>query len=271
MAKSSLEEEAALAIGLIYLAALILIAILASIFVLPVVLVLVVAWILWCNHRKSDGYREKLARRHTEELYRAAQALAPKWPNKEEFGREVYAHLPSVPETVEDVMLEVALDLYDEEHCEAELPPGPAICNSLDGQHYRDFLAAYSAKAHNPQAPRLAIEALAEAFTAFAEHIPTLHGGARLVFEVPFAGVIDAAPAGARGGPRPAATAQAVREVPPLASTWRARRASPIPVIIETTKTTALVCPRPSAGRCSPARWNAPSPPRSAGSRRAPC
>ena len=194
MAKSSLEEEAALAIGLISLAALILIAILASIFVLPVVLVLVVAWILWCNHRKSDGYREKLARRHTEELYRAAQALAPKWPNKEEFGREVYAHLPSVPETVEDVMLEVALDLYDEEHFEAELPPVPAICNSLDGQHYRDFLAAYSAKAHNPQAPRLAIEALAEAFTAFAEHIPTLHGGARLVFEVPLAGVIDAQP-----------------------------------------------------------------------------
>lgn len=194
MAKSSIEEDAALAIGLISLAALILIAILASVFVLPVAVVLVVAWILWRNHRKSDGYREKIARKHTEELYRAALALAPKWPNKEEFGREVYARLPSVPESVEDVMLEVALDLYDEEHFEADVPPVPAICNSLDGQHYRDFLAAYSAKAHNPQAPRLAIETLAEAFTAFAEHIPDLRDKAQLVFEVPLADVIDEQP-----------------------------------------------------------------------------
>ncbi len=184
---NSLESDFAGLIGLVALATLLLIGIMLSVFVLPVAVVLVVAYILWRNYRKSDTYREKIARKHTEELYQAALALAPSWPNKDEFGREIHARLPMVPDSIEQVMLEVALDLYDEEHFEAVVPPVPAICNSLDGQHYRDFLSAYAAKAHNPQAPRLAIDAIVRAFVAFASYIPTLRHGARLVFEVPLA------------------------------------------------------------------------------------
>lgn len=176
---------AAVAVGLFITALFI------SFFAVPAGLVLFVGYKAWKNHYNSPAQRERRAREHLQELYRETLRIVPKFPDKEEFGSEIYRRLPPLPDEVENVLLEVALDLYDAEHFGEDVPPPPAICDGLEGQQYKDLLSNYAAKAHHPHSAKIATETITKVLLQFTGNLPPMQEKAIVTFPVPLTSMMD--------------------------------------------------------------------------------
>jgi len=125
------------------------------------------------RHYNSPAYLEKRSREHTHDLYQSALLVCGRFPDKEEFGKQVYQRLPDgLPDELENDLLVLALDLYDLEMF-SELPVPPAVCNSIEGAKYRDFLSAQVSK-DTTNAADIAVSCVVECITRFISMLPPL-------------------------------------------------------------------------------------------------
>ena len=143
----------------------------------------------WCYYRwkfKSPAALERQAKEHTQALYEAAISQVRDVPDKIEFGKGVYHQMPlSLPDELDDIMLNTALELYDIERFDVDIPPPPAVCNSIEGARYRDFLSGMSAKLNNPAAARLAQDVIGESFGDFYRTLPDISNDDTSPFSMP--------------------------------------------------------------------------------------
>jgi hypothetical protein len=104
-----------------------------------------VGWRFYEAHQNSPPVLERKARERTWALYEDAKARA-KPLDKTAFGKGITRHVPvSVPDQVYKAAIEAGLDMYDVEAWGGSIPEPPAICNSIEGARYRDYISKASA------------------------------------------------------------------------------------------------------------------------------
>ncbi len=138
------------------------------------------AYRVYIIYQQSPSVQERKARERTHQLYKEIRASTPRPLSKEHFGRAVYQQLPyeGKPEHIREAVIRAILDLYDlEEHLVDDLPPPPPMCNTIEGAKYRDFLSAYSAKAHSPHATETAMAVIVESLSGFLAYVPDEQSG----------------------------------------------------------------------------------------------
>jgi len=107
-------------------------------FLLPVLLIAGAIFAGTYYYYHSPSYKEQQARQHTHELYDRVKDRFGNTLSQEDFLARVYRAL-NLPDAVRHEFLGAALAIYEEEGF-ADLRPPPAICNSVEGARYRDYL-----------------------------------------------------------------------------------------------------------------------------------
>jgi hypothetical protein len=153
-------------------------------FLLPFLLVAGAIFAGTYYYYHSPSYKEEKARQHTQELYDRVKAGFGNTLGKEDFLERVYRAL-DLPDDVRDEFLVAALAIYEEEGF-ADLRPPPAICNSIEGARYRDYLNALAAK-DNAQSADLACDRLIAALQCLASKVPNVEAG---IFKAPIADLV---------------------------------------------------------------------------------
>ena len=177
-----IQEGIAFAIGATGLGMLLV----STMVALPLIAVGFGGWIFYKWKFHSPAALEKQAQEHTHQLYNALVSQRREVPSDVDFGKAIVRALPeSLHEELSDRMIEVILELYDAEGFEQDIPPPPAVCNSLEGARYRDFLSSQSAKLNSLEAARIAERVIVDAFESFHYAIPDLTEGEDNLFTLP--------------------------------------------------------------------------------------
>ncbi|WP_227287901.1 type IV secretory system conjugative DNA transfer family protein [Boseongicola sp. H5] len=142
----------------------------------PVALVGIPSYIGYRLWRDSPGRAEAIARRETEALYTHAlngrveitqaeidQALTQHWP-------------ADTPEALKIQLLGIGRTLYAQEGLTPEVPPPPALCNTLEGGRYRDQLARLGQVRHDRGMALAALGILSRSLKPIAAAAPPLRG-----------------------------------------------------------------------------------------------
>lgn len=153
----------------------------------PIVLAATGGWVFYKLKVDSPAAKERKAQELTQQLYDKVTQSLRHIPSKEDFGKEVYRHVPlNLPEEFEDQLMASALSLYDAEAFESDVPKPPAVCNSLEGAKYRDYLSQYSAKMSDPVSAKIAVGVITQAYGKFLNHVPHLEeSDEEVLFTVP--------------------------------------------------------------------------------------
>lgn len=144
-----------------------------SIVFIPVVLV---ACGLYYFLYASPSAREKRASKFTQELYQKTIAEV-EIPEIVEFGLEIYNKLPELPEELKDVLLQIIVALYKAEGFDDGVKEPPAICDSVEGARYRDYLSRIERVTNEIMLIKMAIEL---SFKRLLEALPPLGSSSRL-------------------------------------------------------------------------------------------
>lgn len=183
---SSADGAVGIVIAAIACVTLVLVAVIGLV-ALPIGIGAFITYKLYLVYYYSDSYQEKRAREHTCDLYRSAQRTSDALPNEAEFVDGVLSRLrlEHVPTNLRHDLIDATRAFYKAERFRSEIPPPPAVCNSIEGAKYRDFLSIHSAKVTNPATARIAQDVIAEAWAALLAHLPPLSQGDDASFVVP--------------------------------------------------------------------------------------
>jgi hypothetical protein len=107
------------------------------IFVTPLFLIGGAAYIAYRLWRDSPARKERLARDETMVLYNHAQSGQVQLSD-DEIDEALAAELPSrTPAALREQLLDVGWNLFSNEGLTPDIPPPPALCNTIEGARYR--------------------------------------------------------------------------------------------------------------------------------------
>ena len=172
MPKSFAEGYAGAVLGAVILALILLIALLVS----YIALIAIPAYVGYRLYKESPRRLERLARNEAEVLYNHARsgvvqlsddeieaALARQWP-------------PDVPASLRVQLLDIGKAIFAHEGLSPDIPPLPALCNTVEGARYRDRLARISQARHDRAMVMQALETISEALAPIADAVPPIEG-----------------------------------------------------------------------------------------------
>jgi hypothetical protein len=192
MASSSESDVFGAALNIIALGLILLIAFVA--FWLAVVLgILFLAFKIYQISQNTNQALERKAREQTQALYEQIKALAPTVMNPEEFADTIFDRLPDIDDTaLRGAMLDGLLWFYETEDFGRYEPlPPPAICHSIEGAEYRDYLSKFAQRSSTPQLYDLVIDGIVECYRRFLAGIPeSKHSNKDINFRVPLDGLL---------------------------------------------------------------------------------
>ncbi len=150
--------------------------ILAAIIITPIALIGVPSYIGFRLWRDSPARAERIARAETEALY--AHALRGQVTLSEaEIDAALSRHWPdSTPHTLKVQLLQHGRAIYTSEGLSPEIPPPPALCNTLEGGRYRDQLARSGQVRHDRGMAVAALDILSRSLAPIARAAPALDG-----------------------------------------------------------------------------------------------
>ncbi len=127
-------------------------------------------------YRESPKRLERLAREETELLYRHAlsgdvhiadedldAALAQHWP-------------PDIPDALRIQLLDIGKEIFAQENLTPDIPPPPALCNTVEGARYRDMLARVGQARGDRVMILSALEVISQSLATIAETVPPIDG-----------------------------------------------------------------------------------------------
>lgn len=144
--------------------------------VTPILLVGIPSYVFYRLYKESPSRLERLAREETETLYNHAlsgqvrlsdaeidTALSHHWP-------------PDTPAALKIQLLGIGRALLKDEGLSPEIPPMPALCNTIEGARYRDMLAR-SGQARSDRVMVLAaLDVISESLATIAQAVPPIEG-----------------------------------------------------------------------------------------------
>lgn len=172
MARSSFDDFGGLFLTFVIVAMILLIAILVS----YVALIAIPAYVGYRLYTENPLRLERLARDETMTLLNHARAGTVQLTD-EEIDAGLSRHWPAdVPATLRVQLLQIGRAIFEQEGLIPELPPPPALCNTVEGARYRDMLA----KAGQAKSDRVmvmsALEIISEALAPIAHAVPPIEG-----------------------------------------------------------------------------------------------
>lgn len=138
--------------------------VLAAIILTPIALIGIPAYIGFRLWRDSPARAEKIAREDTDILYQ--HALTGSFQISDaEIKRALTAHWPpDMPDILRVQLLDLARGIYEAEGLSPDIPPPPALCNTLEGGRYRDQLARLGQVRHDRGMAMKALEIISRNF-----------------------------------------------------------------------------------------------------------
>ncbi|AGI68697.1 hypothetical protein OAN307_c31640 [Octadecabacter antarcticus 307] len=172
MAQFSDDSAGAMIFGSIVVTAILVLALIIT----PFLLIGIPAYVFYRLHKESPRRLERLAREETEFLYNHAlngqvrlsdaeidAALSHHWP-------------PDTPEPLKIQLLGIGKALLSAEGLSPEIPPMPALCNTVEGARYRDMLAR-SGQARSDRVMVLtALDVISDSLGTIAQAVPPIEG-----------------------------------------------------------------------------------------------
>lgn len=172
MARSFSDDYLGALLAAFILAMILLIALLVS----YIALIAIPAYVGYRLYTENPKRLERLARDETMTLYNHARAGAVQLSD-EEIDAGLASHWPpDVPATLRVQLLQIGRAIFEQEGLTPEIPPPPALCNTVEGARYRDMLA----KAGQAKSDRVmvmsALEIISRALAPIANAVPPVEG-----------------------------------------------------------------------------------------------
>lgn len=172
MKQSPVEEFLKDYVGMMTVAALFCLALLLT----PILLAVIPAYLFYRLYSESPRRAERLAREDTHALYHHAlagrvvlteadidMALARFWP-------------PDMPEVLKLQLLDIGRALISDEGLSPDIPPPPALCNTVEGARYRDQLARLGQARADRVMVETALSQIGDSLATIARAVPPLSG-----------------------------------------------------------------------------------------------
>lgn len=172
MARSGSDGFGGTFLTLVILGMILLIAVLAS----WIAIIAVPAYVGYRLYTENPKRLERLAREETEILYNHAlsgqvrlsddeidAALSQYWP-------------PDTPEPLKIQLLGIGRALLGDEGLSPEIPPIPALCNTIEGARYRDMLARSGQARSDRVMVMAALDVISDSLATIAQVIPPIEG-----------------------------------------------------------------------------------------------
>lgn len=149
---------------------------LAALFITPFALVGILAYFAYRLYRDSPARAERLAREETMTLYRHAQAGRVKL-SQSEITAALSQSLPTgLPTVLRGQLLDIGNALFEAEGLSPEIPPPPALCNTIEGARYRDMIAKAGQAGNDRNMSLSALAVISEALAVIARYAPRMEG-----------------------------------------------------------------------------------------------
>jgi hypothetical protein len=147
-----------------------------AIFVTPIALAGIGAYVGYRVYKESPRRAERLAREETMVLYNAALARTVRL-TEEEIDAELGYHLPgNTPETLRAQLLEIGRRIFAGEGIAPEIPPPPALCNTIEGARYRDMIARAGQAGADRNMSVTALHMISESLAVISGYAPKTEG-----------------------------------------------------------------------------------------------
>jgi len=166
---SDAEDLIWLAIGLAVILAL-------AFIVTPILLVGIPSYVFYRLYKESPRRLERLAREETEILYNHALS-GQVHLSDDEIDAALSHHWPSdTPEALKIQLLGIGWALLGDEGLSPEIPPMPALCNTIEGARYRDMLARLGQARSDREMVMAALGVISESLATIAQAVPPIAG-----------------------------------------------------------------------------------------------
>lgn len=142
----------------------------------PFLLIGIPAYVFYRLHKESPRRLEALAREETETLYAHAQSGRVHLTDDEIDAGLSRAWPPDTPYALRVQLLDIGRALFAEEGLQPEIPPIPALCNSIEGARYRDQLAHLGQARHDRVMLEAALSAISQSLSVIARAAPPIEG-----------------------------------------------------------------------------------------------
>lgn len=162
--------------SLLFLSIATALVLLLTIVLTPIALVAVPAYVGIRLYRQSPDRLERLAREETGALYRHALAGQAQL-TEAEIDDTLMRHWPlDVPEPLRVQLLHIGRAILEDEGLMPEIPPPPALCNTVEGARYRDRLARLGQARNDRVMVLSALEAISQSLATIARAVPAIEG-----------------------------------------------------------------------------------------------
>ncbi len=157
----------AVVLGLVLLLALI---------ITPIILVGIPAYIIFRLWKENPKRLERLSREETMLLYNHAQAGSANLSDSE-VEAALAAHWPhDTPRALQIQLQELGRALFEDEGLSLEIPPPPALCNTIEGARYRDMLARLGQARNDRVMTLVALDTISQSLATIARVAPPIDG-----------------------------------------------------------------------------------------------
>lgn len=172
MARSAFCGMPSLVLSFAIVAMVLIVALLVS----YVALIAIPAYIAFRLYKESPKRLERLAREETMILYDHALAGSVRLTDVE-IDAALSRHWPAqLPVSLKAQLLAVGLAIFDQEGLSPEVPPPPALCNTVEGARYRDMLAKIGQARSDRVMVTSALDIISEALAPIANAVPLIEG-----------------------------------------------------------------------------------------------
>ncbi|MCT8327935.1 type IV secretory system conjugative DNA transfer family protein [Acidimangrovimonas sediminis] len=142
----------------------------------PLVLVVVPFWVGYRLWRQSPYRAERAARRETIALYRHAKRGRVRLSSAEMEAALTLRFPPDVPDSLRLQLVAIGRTLFADEGLDPEIPPPPALCNTVEAARYRDMLARIGQARGDRTMSLSALEIISDALAPIAHAVPPCEG-----------------------------------------------------------------------------------------------
>lgn len=172
MARSTSSDVA----GLVTVLAIFGIAMMIAIIVTPIALIAIPTYVGYRLYKENPKRLERLAREETQVLYQHALSGSVQL-SEQEVNTALSRHWsPDLPDSLRIQLLDVGKAIFAQEGLITDIPPPPALCNTVEGARYRDMLAKAGQARNDRVMVTSALEIISQALAPIANAAPPIEG-----------------------------------------------------------------------------------------------